>query len=197
VFKSTSRTRVAGLLVVLLCTTFAGVRATEPARPGRWAGWRFVLGEWVGEGTGAPGEATGSFAFTPELDGNVLVRRSHADYPPAGGRPGFRHEDLMLIYREAGEAYARTLYLDNEGHVIHYAAQVSASEDTLTFLSDRAPGSPGFRFTYVKASERRLKFRFEIAPPARPDSFSIYLQGTARRKSARRLRRPDAASPTE
>jgi hypothetical protein len=158
----------------------AGSRAGDP-----WAGWEFVMGEWIGEGTGTPGEGSGGFTFAMELDGRSLVRRSHADYPPAGGKPATHHQDLMLFYREPGEADASALYLDNEGHVIHYRARAAARGDTLTLRSRPAIGMPAYRFTYVKAGERALRFTFEIAPPARPDSFSTYITGLARKKVGR------------
>ena len=182
--------------MAFLCALSAGARAaaeprsaasgTSESRPSDpWAGWRFVISDFIGEGTGRPGEATGGFSFAEELGGRALVRNSHADYPPVGGKPAYHHEDLMLVYREAGAADASALYLDNEGHVIHYTARLATGGDTLAFQSLPAPALPGYRFTYMKAGARALRFTFEIAPPARPDSFSVYLTGTARRRTSR------------
>src|SRR5205823_11916691 len=60
-------------------------QTSSPAVP--WAAYRFLLGEWIGEGKGGPGQGKGAFSFTTELQGKVLVRRNRADYPAAGGRP--------------------------------------------------------------------------------------------------------------
>jgi hypothetical protein len=80
-----------------------------------WAGWGFLIGEWTaGTGSGVPGQASnGSFTLTRELGGTILVRKNHAEYPPAGGRPGIVHDDLMIIYHEGGAT--RAFYDDNEG----------------------------------------------------------------------------------
>jgi hypothetical protein len=68
-----------------------------------WGPLQFLIGDWSGEGGGQPGQASaGSFSFTPELQGTILVRRSFAEYPPANGRPAFRHDDLIVVYPKNG-----------------------------------------------------------------------------------------------
>ena len=57
---------------------------------------RPLVGEWVGEGTGKPGEGTGAFSFAPSLDGRILVRNNRADYPAAEKKPATTHMDLMF-----------------------------------------------------------------------------------------------------
>ena len=49
-----------------------------------------------------------------------------------------RHEDLMVIFPEDGRLTA--LYLDNEGHSIHYL--VSSQENGVVFLSQNGTGQP-------------------------------------------------------
>jgi hypothetical protein len=138
---------------------------------------RFLVGEWKGEGDGKPGQSTGLAAFRFDLDGKVLVRRSHADYPAASGRPASHHEDLMTLFQEGGQLKA--LYLDNEGHVIRYLGATVPSG--VTFTSEPGPG-PRFRLTYLKAAEEdRVALRFEIAPPGKPEAFSTYLEAATRK----------------
>jgi hypothetical protein len=141
------------------------------------------LGEWVGEGAGAPGEATGGFSFSFELEGKILVRRNRADYPATKDKPAYSHTDLMVIYQE--EPTTRAVYFDNEGHVIHYAVSLSKDQTTLTFLSDPSPSAPRFRFAYTKAKSDSMTFQFDIAPPGKPEAFSKYLEGSLRRKPAK------------
>lgn len=175
------------LVVLLLLAASLSARqsfAQQPKEP-NWDLFRFLLGEWVGEGTGAPGEGTGGFSFTFDLQGKILVRKNSADYPATKDKPAYSHTDLMVIYREADDSI-KAIYFDNEGHVIHYAVSFSKDQNTLTFLSDPSPSAPRFRFIYSKATPDKLKFEFDIAPPGKPEAFSKYVEGSAHRKPASR-----------
>jgi hypothetical protein len=157
--------------------------AQQPKETANWDSFRFLLGEWVGEGTGAPGEGTGGFSFSFDLQGKILVRKNRADYPATKDKPAYSHTDLMVIYRE-GDDSLKAIYFDNEGHVIHYAVSFSTDRNTLTFLSDPSPSSPRFRFIYSKATPDKLKLEFDIAQPGKPEAFSKYIEGSAHRKPA-------------
>jgi len=138
---------------------------------------RFLLGTWSGEGGGRPGQATGEATFSLELGGHALVRQSWAGTPAAPGRPASRHEDRITVYPEGGGL--RALYVDNEGHVIHYT--VTTSVDGAAFLSDPGQG-PRFRLTYRRTGPDTVALAFDIAPPGKPEAFTTYLQATTRRK---------------
>ena len=125
------------LLLILLCLGTAPARAQSGSR--EWDALRALVGEWAGEGSGAPGQGTGGFSFTEDLAGKVLVRRNRAEYPATKDRPAFVHEDLMVVYRAPGSAQPRADYYDNEGHVIHYGVEVSGDGTAITFLSDAQP----------------------------------------------------------
>ncbi len=142
---------------------------------------KFLLGEWVAEGGGSPGEATGEFSHTMDLQGSVMVRRNHADYPATAARPAFSHDDLMIVFGAAGGSL-QAEYFDNEGHVIHYAVHVCPSGDSAVFVSEASLQAPRFRFTYIKEGADTLKTLFEIAPPGKPEAFSLYVAGVAHRK---------------
>jgi len=172
---------------VLLLITVAGLslRTSAGSTEGRksdWAPLEYLLGDWVGEGGGQPGQGTGEFSFHPDLQNRVLVRKNYAAYPPTKDRPGFRHDDLMVVYREPDSALPRALYFDSEGHVIHYSVTASSDQKTIEFVSDALPSSPRYRLTYVKTGSDTLTLRFEIAPPGKPDSFSTYIEAKAKRK---------------
>ncbi len=159
--------------------------AQQPKEPSNWDSFRFLLGEWIGEGTGTPGEGTGAFSFSFDLEGNILVRKNRADYPATKDKAAYSHTDLMVMYREGdGGDSLKAIYFDNEGHVIHYAVSFSKDQNTLTFLSDPSPSSPRFRFIYSKATPDRLTLEFDIAPPGKPEAFSKYIDGSAHRKPA-------------
>jgi len=172
---------------VLLFLTVAGLLAASAASSAQetasgWAPFEYFLGDWVGEGGGQPGQGTGEFSLHPDLQNHVLVRKNYAAYPPTKDRPGFRHDDLMVVYRESESAPLRAIYFDSEGHVIHYSVTTSSDRKTIEFVSEALPSSPRFRLTYVKTGSDTLTLRFEIAPPGKPDSFSTYIEAKAKRK---------------
>jgi hypothetical protein len=168
---------VAGAALAQVSRPTPGV-PTDP-----WVGWRFLVGDWVGEGGGGPGEGSGSFSFRFELDGKVLVRRNHSEYTAASGRQPTVHDDLMVIYPDAGRGGFAAAYFDNEGHVIHYVAALPADGTGITFLSEAAPSTPGFRLIYTKLPSDAVGITFEIAPPGGPGAFKTYLSGKAVRKA--------------
>jgi hypothetical protein len=110
------------------------------------------------------------------------VRKNYATYPPTKDRPGFRHDDLTVIYRESDDAPPKAIYFDSEGHVIRYSVTASSDPKTVEFISDVLPSSPRYRLTYVMTSSDTLTLKFEIAPPGKPDSFTTYIEAKARRK---------------
>jgi hypothetical protein len=145
-----------------------------------WEAWQPLLGEWAGEGAGDPGQGVGRVSFSLELEGNILVRRNHLDFPDSPERPAFAHDDLLVTYREA-DGSLRADYFDNEDHVIHYAVTVAA-DGTILHLSQVQPGAPRFRMMYNAAGTGAATIRFEIALPGRPDDFSAYVVSTAMRR---------------
>jgi hypothetical protein len=172
--------KVAALVLVLLAAGAA--RAGAAADP--WSAFRFLVGEWVGEGDGSPGKGSGGFSLSPELGGKVLVRKNRAEYPAANGRPAVVHEDLMVIHPGKEGRSALADYWDNEGHVIRYTITPSADGKALTFLSESAAGEPRFRLTYTQTDKDAVAIKFEIAPPGKPEALRTYIEAKARRKGA-------------
>jgi len=168
--------------LMLCAAVLMSFPAQQPEPGAGWQAWNFLLGRWVGEGSGEPGQGSGSFSFRADLQGRILVRKNRADYPATKDRPAFSHEDLMVIYHQGGGSPARAIYFDNEGHVIHYAASFSEDGTSWVFLSDPAPSAPRYRLTYTKGKDGVLGIKFEIAPPDKPDAFSTYIEARARRE---------------
>lgn len=143
-----------------------------------WGPVQFLVGQWTGEGGGDPGTGSGAFTLAPDLQGKILVRKNFATYLAAAGRPAFRHDDLMIVYRDEPSSELRATYWDSEGHVIAYAVQ-PAAEGGVTFLSDAPPTRMRYRLTYLPAGKDKIKIRFEIAPPGK--DFTTYLEAAAHR----------------
>jgi len=173
--------RVLFLLAVACLLPLSFARSAQEAASG-WTPFEYLFGDWVGEGTGQPGQGAGGFSFGPDLQNHILVRKNYAVYPPTQGSPGFRHDDLMVIYRESDDTPPKAVYFDSEGHVIHYSVTASSDQKTIEFVSEALPSSPRYRLTYVKTGSDTVTLRFEIAPPGKPDSFSTYIEAKAKRK---------------
>ncbi len=168
------------LLAVVLLVAVPSSFAQAPAVD--WSPLNFLLGDWVGQGSGQPGQGSGGSSFSLDLQKRVMVRKNWAQYPATKDRPAFLHEDLMITYLASEKEPFQAIYFDNEGHVIHYAIQVSADESSFQFLSNASANSPRFRLTYIKTGPNRMNVKFEIAPPGKPDSFSTYITAEIRRK---------------
>jgi hypothetical protein len=138
-----------------------------------------LVGDWVGEGSGQPGEATGGCTFRMDLGGKIFVRTNWAEYPATKERPAFRHDDLLV--GSATAQGAKAVYWDNEGHRIDYL--VSAPEPgVVVFLSEASSGAPRFRMTYRVITKDALTLNFEVAPPGQPEAFKSYILAKLRRK---------------
>ena len=173
------------ILQLSFALAVAPVMAQQAKSDSGWDPFSFLLGEWVGEGGGGPGQGTGAFSFHIELGGKLLIRRNRTDFPATKDRLASTHEDLMIVYRDPTGSGLRAVYFDNEGHVIHYAAGFLEDRSSVQFVSDASPSAPRFRLTYRKTGSDTVRATFEIAPAGKPESFSSYLEGSARRKASR------------
>lgn len=173
-------TSAVALLIVLTMFHWEPLSAQPQPPPPNWSGFQFLVGEWIGEGTGTPGEATGGFSFGYDLQKTVLVRKNFAEYPATKDRPAFSHNDLMILYQEGGKT--RAIYFDNEQHVINYSVTLSKDASSIVFVSDPSPSAPRFRLTNTRDGAEKVKILFEMAPPGKPDAFTKYIEASARRK---------------
>ena len=143
-----------------------------------WGPLEFLIGRWTGQGSGTPGNGGGAFSFTPDLQRQILVRKSFAEYPAAAGKPAYRHDDLLIVYREGVQGPLRAIYFDNEGHVIRYT--VKASVDGAVFTSEGGRDEARYRMTYRAVGGDQLSFRFEVAAPGK--DLAPYIESTLRRE---------------
>jgi hypothetical protein len=143
-----------------------------------WDGWKFLIGEWTGEGAGDPGQGTGGFKFELQLNEHVLVRQNHAEYPATKDKPAYSHQDLMVIHPE--EPGWSAIYFDNEGHVISYSVEFRAEGGSVVFTSIEPASAPRYMLTYTKQGTDKVGIEFAIAAPGKP--FTPYIHAAARRK---------------
>lgn len=156
-------------LIALLL--FFGQAYTQEKSP--WSKWSALIGEWRGEGNGQPGQGGGTFSFQTELDGKILVRKAHTDFPASGNRPAFKHDDLLIVSLDYAGNPSKAIYFDNEGHTINYI--VSYPENTVVLLSEKIPNVPVFRLTYTVIDAKTVNTKFEMSQDG--EKFMTYIEG--------------------
>ena len=141
-----------------------------------WDKWENYIGNWIGEGSGIPGQGGGTFSFTLDLDKNVLIRKSHSEYPSPEGKVQ-THDDLMVIYLDINKNPSKAIYFDNEGHTINY--QISYTDKTIILTSEKVPNSPVFRLVYSMLDNETCNTRFELSQDG--EQFTPYIVGNSKR----------------
>jgi hypothetical protein len=142
-----------------------------------WEKWNHLIGEWVGEGGGKPGQNEGKFSFQTDLDGKILVRKNHTVFPATANSPAKVHDDLMIVYQGVTGTNQEAVYFDNEGNTIKY--KVAFTEKSVVLTSDITANAPRFRLTYVTIDSKTVNITFEMASPQAPNEFKMYLSGKA------------------
>lgn len=153
-----------GLLVTVMQAT---------AQQFNWGKWQALIGEWKGEGDGAPGKGSGTFSFTAALDGHVLVRKGHSEYPAVNSRPAAVHDDLMVIYLDKSNNPSQAIYFDNEGHTLNYS--ISYTDNAIILLSEKISNTPTFRLTYTFPEANTTSIKFELSMDG--NNFKTYVEG--------------------
>lgn len=166
------------IILFLLTVCLMSVNGQTPENS--WSKWEFLFGDWVGDGKGMPGEGNGSFSFKPDLNRNILVRRSHTEFPATNKRSEFNHDDLLIVYKNNSGIPSRAIYFDNENHTINY--DVTFNTNSVILISEKITGAPRFRLTYTKLDGKRVNIRFEMTSPQNPEEFKTYLEGESIKK---------------
>jgi hypothetical protein len=167
------------LLALLLATNVAVAQsAATPSDP--LAPLNFLLGTWSASASPAAGSAgaavTGTYTFRTDLNGHVLSRTSAADSCKAPTSFDCQHHDMLTVFA-APHAPLSALYLDSEGHVIHYTVSLP-DPHTVVFDSAEPPAAPKFRLTYHlegSGPNAVMTGKFQMAAPGSND-FHSYLE---------------------
>jgi hypothetical protein len=167
-------------LLMLCCQT---ALAQPPAQ--NLDSLKFLQGKWIGEGTNESVAGAGFFTFEPDLQNKVLVRKNHAEYPAANGRPAAIHDDVMIVFADAAAKQVRGFYTDSEGNTINYIVSISSDGKRVVFLSDPRDAGTRYRLTYVLTQPGRMTLTFESAPPDKPDQFKQFIEGRVQRVPVR------------
>src|SRR5215469_8358837 len=87
------------LVLLFLAGFFANAQQSRPEPD--WSSMTFLIGDWIGEGGGKPGEGVGVASFKFDLQRKIIVRKNQSDYPATKDKPAISHSDLMIIYPDA------------------------------------------------------------------------------------------------
>jgi len=142
-----------------------------------WDKWSWLTGEWVGENSGQPGEGNGTFSFSFDLNKNILLRKSHTEFPATENKPKIIHDDLMIVYSDYSGSPSRAIYFDNEGHTINYS--IVYSDRSIVFTSDKIPNIPVFRLTYSLLDDKNVNTVFEMSQDG--EKFTPYIEGKSKK----------------
>ena len=162
----------------LFIIAFIAMTTTSIAQTNTWDKCKWLIGDWVGEGSGKPGEGKGWFSLKEDLSGKILVRKNHSEYPAANGKPETIHDDLMIIYTDNSGDPSKAVYFDNEGHTINYS--ISYTGTTIIFMGDKIPNTPVFRLTYTAINSDTVDIKFEMSQDG--EKFMTYTDGRCSRK---------------
>ncbi|MEI8203016.1 MAG: hypothetical protein WCH34_08400 [Bacteroidota bacterium] len=163
----------------LLIAAFLGIYAFSFSQQSpNFEKWNSLIGTWIGDGNGKPGQGVGSFTFSLDLDKNILIRKSHTLIFATKDKKEAVHDDLMIIYGDSSGFPARAIYFDNEQHVINY--NIDYSNGNIILTSEKKTGVPQFRLTYSFLDKETLHAKFDISPTG--DSFFTYIEGNSKRK---------------
>lgn len=142
-----------------------------------WNKFEWLTGEWIGEGSGKPGQGGGTFSFKLDLDEKIMVRKSHSEHPATDKKPKVVHDDLMVIYLDYSGSPSKAIYFDNEGHTINYS--ISYAGKSIVFTSAKITNIPAFRLTYILLDNETVDTKFEMSQDG--IQFMTYIEGKSTR----------------
>lgn len=164
------------LLSIIL---FSAVTSGFAQQPASWDKWSWLIGEFQGEGSGQPGQGGGTFSFLFDLDKNILVRKSHSEYPATNNKPLIVHNDLMIVYPDYTGNPSKAIYFDNEGHTINYS--ITYQEKSVVMTSTKIANVPIFRLTYSLLNDGIVNTKFEMSQDG--EKFMTYIEGKSKKTS--------------
>jgi hypothetical protein len=163
--------------LILFFSSLAIISVSFGQQNSTWDNWNWLMGKWIGEGSGQPGQGGGSFSFSLDLDKKIIVRKSHSEYPAKDNKPAIIHDDLMIVYLDFNGTPSKAIYFDNEGHTINY--QITYSDKSIVFTSDKIPDVPVFRLTYSLLDIDKVDTKFEMSDDG--EKFITYIEGKSKK----------------
>jgi hypothetical protein len=168
--------KTTGLMMLLMAAGMI-LYGQQEQKSQKWDKINWLLGAWKGEGLGKPGQGGGTFAFSLDLNGQIMVRHGHTEFPASQGKTASVHDDMMIFYSDPATGDPRSVYFDNEGHTILYS--VSQVDKSVVLTSEKVGNMPAFRITYTLLENGEMDTVFDMAQDGK--TFVTYLEGKSRR----------------
>jgi hypothetical protein len=180
------------LAALLLAASMSLLAAQAPAAPppaDPLASLGFLLGTWTAKTNAAAGyagaEGVGTYTFHRDLAGHAVTRSSSVDNCKGPKDFDCSHQDQLTIFSDPHDISLSALYLDSEGHVIHYTI-TTPDPHTAIFLSQSAPSqhAPVYRLIYHLEGDGPkaiMSGKFQMAAPG-SDDFHSYLEWSGTRQ---------------
>ena len=165
-------------LLVLAIAIFTFPLITFSQESAGWTKWDKLLGDWVGEGSGKPGQGDGTFTFKTDLDNKILIRKGHTEFQATDKKPASTHDDLMIISLDSKNIPSKAVYFDNESHTINY--NISYAGDTIVLTSEKIFNFPVFRLNYLLLDNETVNIKFEMSRDG--VSFMTYIEGISKKR---------------
>ncbi len=137
-----------------------------------------LVGHWFADASGAQNK--GTFSFSKELGGTILVRRDHTEVPSSAGHEVAPHDILMIVYQDR-EQGLQAVYFDNEGNNATLKVLFATAGQSVQFSNEASSEHAGLRLTYTSQPTGKLAIKFEMEPPGSTNAFATVAQGLAHR----------------
>ena len=123
----------------------------------------FLLGTWSARTIptkGSPAIVLGDYTFRADILKTVITRVSATDACVAPQSQDCQHYDALTVYRDPGDPTLHALYLDSQGHTIHYDLSFPDPNTAIFFSTN-----PGRQYRLVYHLQRNiLTGKYQTAP---------------------------------
>ena len=153
----------------------------------------FLLGTWSARTVptkASPALVLGEYTFRTDILKTVVTRVSATDACLAPQSSDCQHYDALTVYHDAGDPTLHALYLDSQGHTIHY--DLSFPDATTAIFFSTGPGTQ-YRLVY-HLQKNILTGKYQTAPPG-STNFVSSLEWFGVRMSANDAARSKPAAP--
>lgn len=150
-----------------------------------WQPLQNFIGEWVGNGSGEPGEGSYERSYNFIFNKKFIEVKNKSVYPPDANNPeGEIHEDIGYISFDKIRKIFVLRQFHKEGFVNQYKQDtISSDGKRIVFISESIENiKPGWRAKeiYQIFGEKEFSETFELSPPGK--NFTIYTKVLLKKK---------------
>jgi hypothetical protein len=114
------RNQILSWVLMLVCLSAMAATPKKPSTDApqpmagvdHWKSFRFLIGNWTGDGTGPAGQGIGDLTVETDLSDSILKMTNQVDFTGKDKKTTYR--STMVV-----SGGSKALFMDNEGHVLH------------------------------------------------------------------------------